>query len=148
MCSTAAPVVPGLLETQLSGSFNTGAFTPSNTLKSGPLKGNETSPANFPDNTTFAYTGRVYVPDNGTAGDGQGQIAFAENFDDNVLVKIDGVTKLNNTSWNTPTGTGGMSLSVGYHDFEVRFGEGGGGVGPNGSGAPRLTGATPPLSSR
>src|SRR5205814_2234101 len=75
-------------------------------------------------------------------------IAFAENFDDNVLVKIDGVTVLNDTSWNTPTGTGALgtasapaalqNLSVGYHDFEVRFGEGGGGVGPNG-GAPAST---------
>ena len=56
--------------------------------------------------------------------------AFAEQFDDSVLLKIDGNTVLNDGSWNNPT-SASVNLSAGAHSFEVRFGQGGGGVGPN-----------------
>ena len=46
---------------------------------------------------SLASTGNINVPAGGA------KISFGENFDDNVLVKIDGVQVLRDTSWNTPT---------------------------------------------
>jgi autotransporter-associated beta strand protein len=88
-------------------------------------------PTAWPDNTTVAYKGFVYVPDNGTPGDGKGVISFAESFDDSVLVKVDGQQVLRDTGWNVTTGTGGLTLDSGYHTFEARFGQGNGGGGPS-----------------
>src|SRR5439155_5940110 len=81
------------------------------------------------DNTTWVYTGQFF--------DADGQFAFAENIDDNVLVKIDGVQRLRDTAWNVPTTTGASSTNLGmgpagdgWHDVEIRMGNGGGGAGP------------------
>jgi hypothetical protein len=57
------------------------------------------------------YVGQIDVPDNN--GNGTGTIAFAENFDDSVLVKIDGVQRLKNGTHNVATTTGALTLPAG-----------------------------------
>src|SRR5262249_43260474 len=84
---------------------------------------------------TWVYTGQVY--------DADGIFSFAENIDDNVLVRIDGVPMLRNTTSNVPTSTGNTSSNPfggvtnfgmgpngdGWHNIEIRFGNGTGGAG-------------------
>jgi hypothetical protein len=41
---------------------------------------------------------------------------------------------MRDTTWNNLTSSGELVLSAGWHDIEMRFGEGGGGVGPNWNG--------------
>jgi hypothetical protein len=77
------------------------------------------------DNTTWVYTGEILTGANG-------KLAFAEQFDDNVQVKLDGVEVLNNTSWNSVGTSGVLDLQPNtWYPFEARFGQGGGGAGPN-----------------
>jgi len=130
----AAGFQPGLFENRLAGSQAFADPIPAGgTVVPGTRNAQTQNTTTFPNDTTFTYTGQVYVSDasDGILGNNQGQIAFAENFDDSVLVVIDGVERLRNTTWNDPSATGALTLSVGYHDFEARFGQGGGGVGPN-----------------
>jgi len=130
----------GLQETFIPGqAFGTGAITPSGTYTLGLPHANmaavNTDPgpnAGWENNSTYAYTGKIFIKDNGVVGDGLGQIAFAENFDDNVLLRIDGQTILNNTDWATATGSGQVTLTTGWHDIDLRVGQGGGGVGASG----------------
>ena len=76
------------------------------------------------DNKTWIYTGEVNAGPNGT-------LSFAENIDDNVNLKIDGVTVLNDTQWNVVTASGVLNFAPNsYHTFELRVGNGGGGAGP------------------
>jgi autotransporter-associated beta strand protein len=91
---------------------------------------------------TIVYRGQFY--------DADGIFSFAEQIDDGVLIQIDGVTVLRNTSWNQATSTaitnglnsnGGVGGNAnpnggttqfgtgGWYDFEVRFANGGGGEG-------------------
>ena len=42
---------------------------------------------------------------------------FAENFDDNVYLKIDGNVVLNDTAWNNPT-EANYTLTPGSHTFQ------------------------------
>jgi hypothetical protein len=121
---------PGLVETQLGGSYNTAGFTPSNTIKPGPMTAQNVPPANFPPNITMAYTGWVYVPDNGTPNDGQGKIAFGVNWADGFILKIDGQMRAQQ-DWGDDTRTCLFSSHSGYHKFELRLGFGGWGQGPN-----------------
>jgi len=83
------------------------------------------------DNSTYIYTGQILVPDNGTAFDGVGHVAFGMRFDDSIQLKIDGNEVMNDRNWNNATSSGELILKAGWHDIEMRFGEGGGGVGPN-----------------
>ncbi len=99
-----------------------------NTVTGNPLTG-------WADNTTFIYKGRFY--------DADGYFAFAENIDDRAAVWIDGVLRLFNEGWNTPTSTGSTSNNGyggvtyfgmgpdgdGWHDIEIRMSNGGGGAG-------------------
>lgn len=99
-----------------------------NTVTGNPLTG-------WADNTTFIYKGRFY--------DADGYFAFAENIDDRVAIWIDGVLRLFNEGWNTPTSTGSTSNNAyggttyfglgpdgdGWHDIEIRMSNGGGGAG-------------------
>jgi len=48
-----------------------------------------------------------------------------------VYMWVNGVQRMNNTSWNTPTSSGPITLPTGWHDIEVRFSNGGGGAGAN-----------------
>jgi len=80
---------------------------------------------------TWVFQGKFYWEGDGAGG--PKSISFAENFDDNVLLKIDNAVWLNNTSWSTPTNAT-QNLGAGYHDIEIRFADGGGGAGPVNSG--------------
>jgi autotransporter-associated beta strand protein len=91
----------------------------------------------WPAHTTSVYTGTLNITDAGTYW-------FAENFDDSVLLNIDingdgvfgtGETGLlSNGGWDTPTASVGVVLDAGPHSFEIRYGQGAGGVGPVDSG--------------
>lgn len=115
----------GLIEGRLAGGFNTGDAIPYDAIRLGTPKGNTTNAAEFGDNTTWGYRGKLVVP----AGPDV-TWSFAEQFDDSVRLLIDGNQILNDGTWNNPT-VGTVTLAAGEHSFEVRFGQGGGGVGPN-----------------
>jgi hypothetical protein len=84
------------------------------------------------NNTTIVYTGEIFIPN--TNGNNTGTVAFGESFDDSVLVKIDGQTLLRDTAWDNSTSSGSNQLSAGWHTVEFRFGQGGGGAGPDSEG--------------
>jgi len=120
---------PGLLEGYLAG-WNTTTANPGTSTKAG-RGGLKLSPemgeTNIVDAThwggdeTWVYTGQVYFS--------TPTISFAENIDDNVLLKIDGAAWLNDTNWGTPTTSGAKAVAAGWHDFELRMYNGGGGAG-------------------
>ena len=91
-------------------------------------------PANnftWSDNTTFIYTGEIQARVTGV-------LQFAEQFDDNVQVKVNNVVVStgNGTDWFHPTSTNAVSVVAGqWYPFEVRLSQGGGGAGPPGSNA-------------
>ena len=58
---------------------------------------------------------------------------FAENFDDGVLLTIDGVEVLNNEGWNAPT-KNNYTLSPGAHSIRIGLWQGTGGSGPTSQG--------------
>lgn len=126
--SSSTLYVAGLRESLLAGSFNVTDPNTSSVTKLGPVQAQSAN--NWPINSTYVYTGQFYVPDNGTAGDGMGSVAFAESFDDSVRIDIDGVQRISNGAWNDSTGTGEIVMPVGWHDVEFRLGQGSGGVGP------------------
>ena len=74
---------------------------------------------NGPDNTTLIYTGQIYL---------QGTTTFVEQNDDNTMLWIDGNLLINNNSWNNAISATYVA-AAGWHDFEVRFSNGGGGYG-------------------
>jgi len=127
--------VAGLREGRVSGSFNETAANPNAAIVLGPTKiqpgfgSSGGSGGVWVDNSTYVYNGQILIPDNETAGDGQGAVSFGESFDDSVLVKVDGAQVLRNTGWNDTSSNGRLQLSAGWHDIELRFGQGGGGVG-------------------
>ena len=78
------------------------------------------------NNTAYVYTGYIWNRDATNV-----TWTFAENFDDDTRLTIDGTPVLSNTEWATAT-IGSITLTPGPHAFEVRFGQGSGGVGcPN-----------------
>ena len=109
----AGAYVPGLLEgvIQPDAGWDSGSGRPVNPAQFGfklePTRGQMNVVTQDPvtgwsDNTTWIYTGWVY--------DADGIFAFAESIDDNVLISIDGVTRLLNNTWNQQTVT---AFSVG-----------------------------------
>ncbi|HEV7948746.1 MAG TPA: hypothetical protein VGP24_03160, partial [Glaciihabitans sp.] len=92
---------------------------------------NQKDATHWADNEVWVYTGQIF--------DADGVFTFAENIDDRVRVKIDGVTVLSNDAWDVPTtsgGTQGYGMGVernGWHDIEIRFHNGGGGAGTVGT---------------
>jgi RHS repeat-associated protein len=81
---------------------------------------------NWGDDTTWGYYGTMV---NNTTGNLTYE--FGKNFDDCVYLSIDGSTILNDTDWNA-TPTCAVTLSPGPHSIDLRFGQGGGPVGPTG----------------
>ena len=119
--------VPGLLAGYIT---QTGMATAENPGTEGIVLSPEagltnTSPP-WGENRTWVYTGQFY--------DADGVFSFGENIDDVAWMKIDGVVRMNNGGWNTPTTTGILDLGMGaegdgWHDVEIRFQNGGGGAG-------------------
>ena len=137
----------GLNESWAAGAGTGGALIAGNRpdgtligLQLGPRRGQTNTVTGDPltgwaDNTTFIYKGQFFDED--------GYFAFGENIDDRVAVWIDGVLRLFNETWNTPTTTGSTSNNPyggttyfgmgpdgdGWHDIEIRMANGGGGAG-------------------
>ena len=78
---------------------------------------------NFPTNTTCIYTGEIYLPAN--------TVSFYKNFDDSMLLKINGQTLINDGGWQDLSQATYTAPAPGYYSFELRLGQGGGGEGPN-----------------
>jgi autotransporter-associated beta strand protein len=115
----------GLYEGRLAGSFNVANDNPATAVRLGTSCAHtRESQTLFPDNSTYVYTGYLFVP-----GDADVTWSFAKAFDDSLQLTIDGGTLMNHTTWNVPAVTN-VTLSPGYHSFELRVGQGGGGVGP------------------
>ncbi len=90
--------------------------------------GGGTSPItypNWPDNTTIGYSGYFYAPVAGT-------YTFGKSFDDAGYLAIGGSVIINDSNW-TDAVTQTATLSQGWHNIDLRFGQGGGGVGPQGA---------------
>ena len=128
---------PGLFEGIVdngTNSFDTNLShtVPHSSIQLSLIRANSTAAgtALFPDNSTVGYSGLfVVTPASFTAAGGNGTFTFAENFDDSVYLAIDGTQILNDGAWNTQS-SGSAALSIGQHKFEMRLGQGGGGVGP------------------
>jgi autotransporter-associated beta strand protein len=131
-----AGVLAGLIQGIISNAaFNTTTPNPGGAVTLNFLAGEtnvEGNPAvspwfsDPPGNQTIVYTGQFFVP-------ASGQVAFAEQVDDNTLILIDGNQVLSDTAWNVATTTGVLNLTPGWHSIEARFGNGGGGAGASGT---------------
>ncbi len=122
----------GLYEGALAGAFDQTGANPNDsirlTTRLAELNGHTYPTDGLPDNTTAIYSGLLNNPTNGNV-----TWTFVENFDDNVRLMIDGTQVLFDSSWNTPTKSN-YTLTPGLHQFELRVGQGGGGVGPTNQG--------------
>jgi autotransporter-associated beta strand protein len=116
-------ILPGLFEGVVPGAFELNTPNPNTAVQLTTVKANTT--AGWADNTTAIYSG--YLWNRATTNV---TWSFAEQFDDSVRLIIDATTVLNNGGWSTPT-VGTITLTPGAHSFEARFGQGGGGAGPN-----------------
>ena len=87
-----------------------------------------TFPQNIGNNMTVGYSGYI----NNTTG-APVTYTFAENFDNCVVLVINGQTVLNDTVWNNPTEMN-VTLNPGSNSFQLYLGQGGGGVGPSNGG--------------
>jgi len=122
----------GLYEGVVGGNANGGTANPNTYIRSTTRLANstlaqQTFPTGVPDNSTVVYTG--YINNTGAAT----PWTFAENFDDYALLKINGVTILNNAQSNDPT-LATVNMRAGLNSFELRIGNGAGGVGPSNQG--------------
>ncbi|KMT66874.1 carbohydrate-binding protein [Catenovulum maritimum] len=72
-------------------------------------------------NSTEVFRGEIY--------DADGHISFYEHIDDSVRLYIDGQLVLSNDSWENSSQTPDLSLTPGWHNFELRLGNADGGSG-------------------
>jgi len=116
----------GLYEGRLGGSFETNSANPATTVRLGTAYAHTREAQSlFPDNSTYVYSGYLFV-----SGNQPVTSTFAKAFDDNVRFQLDGTNRIVHTTWNQLYTTN-VLLSPGYHSFELRLGQGGGGVGPS-----------------
>ena len=131
-------IVPGLSEGFVNGSYNLTAANPGQGGSQlsprfgnifgpddpAPMTATDLANGKWRNNTTIVYTGQIFIPN--TNGDGTGNVAFGEAFDDGVYVKIDNQVVLNNNNWDNSTSSGSNQFASGWHTVEFRFGQGGG----------------------
>ena len=121
---------PGLYEGRVAGTLNTTSpnpqtATPLSTRYANIQYGSSAASGGiWTDSSTYIYSG--YVWNNAATNETWG---FAKSFDDGTLLKIDGVTLINNGSYMTPAATN-YTLTPGAHPIELRLGQSSGGVGP------------------
>ncbi|HEX3999112.1 MAG TPA: autotransporter-associated beta strand repeat-containing protein [Pirellulales bacterium] len=84
----------------------------------------ETFPQGLANSSTIGYSGYI----NNTSSHNVTYV-FTENFDDGAYLSVDGTVVLNDDNWNNPT-MAEYTLTPGQHSIQIRFGQGGGGVGP------------------
>jgi autotransporter-associated beta strand protein len=126
--------VPGLYEGRLPNWFNRLDPNPRTSIQLTTRYANSTDRAPWVDNSTYVYSGLI---NNSATQDVV--YTFAEQFDDNVMLRIDGEIVLNDTQWNVQTSTN-VTLSPGVHAFDLRVGQGGWDVGPSAGGVGGTTG--------
>lgn len=82
-------------------------------------------PAVFLQNTTWVYWGYMYLE--------QGDYFFLKrNFDDGIYLKIEDQVLINDNVWTATISAVYNAPAAGWYKFEVRAGQGSGGVGPYG----------------
>jgi len=104
--------LPGLREGLLPGSFNLASPNTGTRVSAGLDMANTVWPAAY-SNTTFAYTGEIYL--DGSA------YSFAESADDNAYLNIGGTTVLSNVSASAIT-SGTLQLAAGWYPIDLRVG--------------------------
>ena len=118
--------VPGLWEGFLEGEANLTDPNPRTDIKLGTVAAQTSSSAIWGTYRTGVYTGTIWNRE-----DHDVTWTFAKNFDDTAHVYIDGTLRaLSANSWSA-IGLVTVTLTPGPHAFEVRFGQGTGGAGPN-----------------
>jgi autotransporter-associated beta strand protein len=127
--------VHGLYEGRLDGNpINTTDPNPKSSIQMTTRYANSTNTAPWVDNSTFVYSGLINNPRSNSV-----VYAFAENFDDNVMLRIDGATILFDPTWSNQT-VNSVLLTPGWHSFDLRLGQGSYGVGPYNGGVAGTTG--------
>ena len=124
-------ITPGLRAGWLSGNPASGDNPENLGIRLGPDGALGPSPAVWTEgsgagNKTLVYTGYMYLE--------AGTTTFGENIDDGTKVVIDGTTLIDDGGWNTVVTAPYTAAADGWHEFEVRFRNGGGGYGPVNSG--------------
>ena len=121
---------PGMWEGRLSGRLNRAAANPctavelTTTAANGYLaNAGEINGKYWPDNSTWIYSGYIWNP-----SESEETWTFAKSFDDDVLLTIDGEWYIDHPTHNQIFKTN-VVVSPGPHPIEIRFGQGGGGVG-------------------
>ena len=101
---------------------DTGVFA---SVEAGGVKassnGSKTYPPVWVDNRTWRYHGQMYF-DGGT-------YYFAESIDDAVYMAVDGTQILKDATWNNVGVSSAVAPAAGWHDVEIRLGNGTGGAG-------------------
>lgn len=110
--SASAVWAPGLREARLAGSFDLTSPNNGTRVSAALDMANTVWPAAF-TNTTFVYTGEIYL-------DGS-EYLFAESVDDNVYLAIGGSTVLSNQS-STTVSQGSVQQTAGWYPIELRLG--------------------------
>ena len=122
----SAAWVPGLMGGHVNGSFNLTDYPAVTNRYQAPhaATNNSTSGDPWANNRTWVYWGQIHL-------DG-GPYSFAENIDDYTHLKIDGTVYIQNGgNWGDFTTSPVLTLPAGWHDIEIRFGNGSMGAGPN-----------------
>ena len=108
LASTTAERVPGTIMADTTGSA-------SNTFGGASWTWNS--------NTTYGYAGWMWMEA------GRAYI-FGKQFDDRIIVTIDGTTILDNSTWDAFAVGSNLVAATGWHAVDIRLYNGGGGVGP------------------
>jgi hypothetical protein len=83
--------------------------------------GSQTYPPIWANNRTWRYHGQMYF-DGGT-------YYFAESIDDAAWMTVDGAQILKDATWNNVGVSSAVAPAAGWHDVEIRLGNGTGGAG-------------------
>jgi len=112
----------GLWAGSVSGAQNWTSPNPRTSIEPGPTMCTISTKPPWTDNTTWVYTGEIYFPSDGL-------VSFGKSFDDHYQLKLDGNVVVTHTTYNAISVTT-IPVTAGWHQFEVRFSQGTGGVGP------------------